>query len=69
MDTIQFKTSLKCGGCVRAITPGLESLDKIKNWKVDLESPDKILEVQSTEDISEEIIASVKKAGYQISRL
>ena len=69
MNTLQFKTSLKCGGCVKAITPGLESLDKIENWKVDLESTDKVLEVHATEDISEEVIASVKKAGYQISRL
>lgn len=69
METLRFKTSLKCGGCVKAITPGLESLTSIENWSVDLESPDKVLEVNAATNISEEIIDSVKKAGYVISRL
>jgi len=69
IQTLRFKTSLKCSGCVRAITPGLESLNTIEHWNVDLESPEKVLEVQATDDISEMVIESVKKAGYQISRL
>jgi copper chaperone len=69
METLRFKTSLKCGGCIKAITPGLESLKSIEKWSVDLEQQDKVLEVVSPEDISEQIIESVKKAGYQISRL
>ena len=69
METLRFKTSLKCGGCIRAITPGLESLNTIDKWNVDLESPDKTLEIIATEDISDKVIESVKKAGYQISRL
>ena len=69
MGTFRFKTSLKCGGCIRAITPGLESLNVIEKWSVDLENPDKVLEVVASEDISESVIASVKKAGYEISRL
>jgi len=69
METIRFKTSLKCGGCVSAITPGMESINSIEHWSVDLESSEKILEVDASEDISEQVIDSVKKAGYQISRL
>jgi len=69
MGTLRFKTSLKCGGCIRAITPGLESLNVIQKWSVDLENPDKVLEIEASEDISETVIASVKKAGYEISRL
>jgi len=69
METLRFKTSLKCGGCVSAITPGLERLNTIAKWSVDLESPDKVLSVESPDDISAEVIESVKKAGYQISRL
>lgn len=69
MTTLRFKTSLKCGGCVKAITPGLESLNIIEKWTVDLESPDKVLEVEAPEDISEKVMDSVKKAGYTISRL
>ena len=69
MKTLRFKTSLKCGGCVNAIKPGLESLNKIEKWSVDLESPDKVLEVEAAEDISAEVMESVKKAGYVISQL
>jgi copper chaperone len=69
MGTFRFKTSLKCGGCIRAITPGLESLNVIGKWSVDLDNPDKVLEIEAPEDISESVIASVKKAGYEISRL
>lgn len=69
METLRFKTSLKCGGCVKAITPGLESLTSIKKWSVDLENTDKVLEVEATEDVTDEVIESVKKAGYLISRL
>lgn len=69
METLRFKTSLKCGGCIKAITPGLESLNTIEKWSVDLENPDKILEVKASEDISDQVMDSVKKAGYLISRL
>jgi len=69
METLRFKTSLKCGGCVSAITPGLESLSSVVKWSVDLESPDKVLSVEAPNDISAEVIESVKKAGYQVSRL
>jgi len=69
METLRFKTSLKCGGCIKAITPGLESLNSIEKWPVDLESPDKVLKVEAPEDISDQVIDSVKKAGYLISRL
>lgn len=69
MEILRFKTSLKCGGCVKAITPGLESLNSIDKWSVDLVDADKVLEVVASEDISETVIESVKKAGYTISRL
>jgi copper chaperone len=69
METLRFKTNLKCGGCVNAITPGLKNIESIENWAVDLADPDKVLEISAQEDISETVMDSVKKAGYQISRL
>jgi copper chaperone len=69
MEILRFKTSLKCGGCVKAITPGLESLSQIEKWSVDLENPDKVLEIEASEDISDQVLDSVKKAGYEISQL
>lgn len=69
MKTLRFKTNLKCSGCVKAITPVLESLTIIENWTVNLENPDKVLEVEAPEDISDMVIDIIKKAGYEISQL
>ena len=69
METLKFKTSLKCGGCINAIKPGLESLDLAGKWNVDLENADKTLSVEAPEEMAEKILDSVKKAGYLISRL
>jgi copper chaperone len=69
METLRFKTSLKCGGCVQAITPGLESLNSINKWTVELDNPDKVLTIEAPEDISEKVMESVIKAGFKISRL
>lgn len=69
METLKFKTSLKCGGCINSIKPGLESLNLEGKWTVDLESPDKTLQVEAPEEMAEKVINSVKKAGYLISRL
>jgi copper chaperone len=54
---------------VGKIAPGLDTMESIGKWSVDLESPDKILEMEATEDISDEVIEGIKKAGYQISQL
>ena len=69
MEKLLFKTSLKCNGCINAITPGIESITEVKDWKVDLDSADKVLEVEASSDVTDQVIENVKKAGYEISRL
>ncbi|MBK7213501.1 MAG: heavy-metal-associated domain-containing protein [Bacteroidales bacterium] len=69
MEKLTFKTSLKCNGCINTIKPGIEQIQGIQEWKVDLESADKILEINSEADVTEQVIESVKKAGFLISRL
>jgi copper chaperone len=69
MDTLRFKTNLKCSGCIAAITPGLKDINGIDGWKVDLTSPDRTLEVETTADKAGEILEVIKKAGYKISQL
>ncbi len=69
MENLKFRTSLKCSGCVNAITPWLSSINEIKSWNVDLNSIDKVLEIEANEDISDQVIENIKKAGYEISRL
>ena len=60
---IKFKTNVKCGACVAAITPAMDNL-KAKQWEVDLTSPDRILTVQG-EIKPEEIKAALDRSGYK----
>jgi copper chaperone len=64
----QFKTNIKCGGCIEKVTPALEKLQDI-NWEVDTTIPEKILTVQ-TEKISEnQVIEAVQQAGFKIEKI
>ncbi|MDR3287657.1 MAG: cation transporter [Prevotellaceae bacterium] len=65
MKELKFKTSIDCGGCVNAVTPFLNKVENIKNWKADTLHPDKILTVE-TDGTEEEIVNAVKKAGFNI---
>lgn len=74
MQTLRFKTSLKCNGCVNAIKPGIEAIKKIKSWRVFLDVQDKTLEVDfenssEEEEISNAVQGAVKKEGYTIEQL
>ena len=65
MKKFQFKTNMKCSGCVEALTPYLNANNEIKHWEVDLQDPAKVLTVE-TENLNEEMIREiVKKAGYK----
>ena len=68
-NTLKFKTSIHCGGCLKAVTPFLNQVDGIKAWEVDTESADKILTVDSQSASPEAISEAVKKAGFEISPL
>ena len=65
MKTYNFKTNLKCSGCVSALMPFMNELKGIQNWNIDLESENKTLIINSDDAVSEnEIIETVSKAGY-----
>ena len=63
METIKFKTNIKCGGCIAAVTPFLTSENGIDKWEVDLQNPDRILSVD-TDKSAAEVTEVLKKAGY-----
>lgn len=63
METLKFKTNIKCGGCIATVTPFLDGEEKISEWSVDLESADRILTVQTTETAAD-ISQLIKNAGY-----
>jgi copper chaperone len=66
METLQFKTTIKCMGCVANATPNLNKVAGNDNWKVDIQHPDKILEVQTNGTVqAADIIKAVQEAGYK----
>jgi copper chaperone len=69
MKTLKFKTNIKCGGCIATVTPHLNALDGVENWKVDLENPDRVLSVESSRATESQIIDSVITAGYKIEKM
>ncbi|MDF2191648.1 heavy-metal-associated domain-containing protein [Paraflavitalea sp. CAU 1676] len=69
MKTVQFKTNIKCTGCLGKVTPGLNETAGEDNWEVDLQSLDKVLTI-SADDINEtKIREAVEKAGYKAEKL
>ncbi len=66
METVKFKTTIKCSGCVATVTPGLNEAVGANNWQVDLQSADKILTVNSTDKAKEtEVIKKLQEVGYK----
>jgi len=67
METLKFKTSLKCNGCVSNLKPYLDSIKEIKSWNIDLNHQDKILEI-SIENLSLiDLLEKLKPSGYQFT--
>jgi copper chaperone len=73
MKSIQFKTNLKCNGCVNAIKPNIEAINEVKSWRVFLDVQEKTLEVDydtiSEDEILDAVQDAVTKAGYNIEKL
>lgn len=63
MKKQQFKTNVKCGACVSAISPEMEKVAS-GLWEVDLTHPDRILSV-SSEIPENQILTALEKAGYK----
>jgi copper chaperone len=68
MKTIQFKTNIKCSGCIANVTPILNETFGEQNWKVDIQSPDKILTVSADEINDSDILAALEKVGYKADK-
>jgi len=69
MEELNFKTTIKCTGCLEKVTPELNSTDGIEEWKVNLDNPDKILSVKSKNATESAIMEAVKRKGFEIERI
>jgi copper chaperone CopZ len=63
---LKFKTNINCGGCVASVKPHLDNAPGISHWEVDTTNNDKILTVKSEGITEQEVIETVKKAGFKI---
>ena len=68
MDTLKFKTNIKCAACVAKVTPGLNETAGENHWQVDIINPEKILTVSGEID-EEKIKEALQKAGYKAERV
>ena len=66
MKTLQFKTNINCGGCVKAVTPTLNQEAGAGNWQVDTTNSDKILIISSDQLTTAQVVKAVEKAGFKI---
>ncbi len=68
METMKFKTDIKCSGCLAAVTPYLNQAAGEDQWEVDIQNPQKILTVVgSTEEAK--IKEAVQKAGFKAEKV
>jgi copper chaperone CopZ len=65
MNTLKFKTNIKCGNCVAAVTPHMNALSGIDSWVVDLKDPNRTLTVKTDEAEAETVKKAVETAGYK----
>ena len=70
METLKFRTNIKCSGCIATVTPFLNKTVGENNWQVDLQAPEKILTVHTDDKGKEtEVIQSLQEAGYKAEKI
>lgn len=69
METLKFKTTINCSGCVATVTPHLNQIEGIEKWSVDTANPQKILTVETSGLSPEVIVEKLKEAGYKAELL
>jgi copper chaperone len=69
MKVFSFKTNIKCSGCLARVTATLNETAGEGNWDVDTAMAEKRLTVKGSRVSPEDIIKSVKIAGFTAERL
>ena len=69
MESVSFKTNMKCAGCIEKVTPELNDLAGKDHWKVDLQNPNKTLTISSENIRVKEIMFAVEKAGFTLEKI
>lgn len=70
METLKFKTTIKCSGCIAKVTPALNEAVGEDNWKVDIQAPDKVLTIAPGEQVNAaDVVKAIEAAGYKAEKL
>lgn len=72
MNTLQFKTNINCGNCIKSVTPFLNALETVDRWQVNTEVSDKILSVETDEsktEVTQQVMQAVQEAGFRIESI
>lgn len=69
MKTYQFKSNIKCSGCISKVSPVLEGEKRIQNWNVNLLDPNRVLSVSGDGITENEIVELIQKAGYKLEKI
>ncbi|WP_017732697.1 heavy-metal-associated domain-containing protein [Nafulsella turpanensis] len=64
MSTYKFKTNINCGNCVAKVTPELNELQGLDEWKVDTSDKDKTLTASGKDLDQDQVMQAVKRAGF-----
>jgi copper chaperone CopZ len=68
MESLKFKTTIKCSGCVAKVTPHLNETVGEGNWEVDLTNPSKVLTINDNVDAAR-VKEAVEKAGFRAEKV
>jgi copper chaperone len=66
METVKFKTNIKCMGCVAQVSANMNELVGENNWEVDVNSTEKTLTVIKQDGITkDDVVSAVNAAGFK----
>ena len=68
MESIQFKTNIKCDACIAKVTPALNEAIGVGNWQVDITNPSKVLTIKDNRK-EKEVKMALAKVGYKAERI
>lgn len=66
---LKFKSTIKCAGCIATVKPHLDEIKELKNWEVDIVSPNKTLTIKGAEGVEELVREAIIAAGFRIDKI
>ncbi|MBK9936435.1 MAG: heavy-metal-associated domain-containing protein [Cytophagaceae bacterium] len=61
---MKFKTNINCNNCVAKVQTTLDGLVGAGNWQVDINNPEKILDIKNLEVAAQDVTNKLKRIGF-----